>query len=59
MEYYGTLGESCMEEKTLEEMFRTGMTGVRMNLSHQNLDECRSGIENMHRAAKRCDIKKD
>lgn len=48
-----------MEEKTLEEMFRTGMTGVRMNLSHQNLDECRSGIENMHRAAKRCDMKPD
>lgn len=59
MEFYGTLGSSCQSEKVLEEMFRTGMTGVRMNLSHQNLEECREGLANMKHAAKKCDIKPD
>ena len=30
IEFYGTLGSACESEKTLEEMFRTGMTGVRI-----------------------------
>lgn len=59
MEFYGTLGSACQSEKVLEEMFRTGMTGVRMNLSHQDLEECRDGIINMQNAAKKCDIQPD
>lgn len=59
LEFYGTLGSSCQSEKILEEMFRTGMTGVRMNLSHQNLEECREGLVNMKRAAEKCDMKPD
>ena len=39
IEFYGTLGSACESEKTLEEMFRTGMTGVRVNLSHQDLED--------------------
>lgn len=57
LEFYGTLGSSCQSEKILEEMFRTGMTGVRMNLSHQDLEECRDGLANIKRAAEKCDIK--
>ena len=57
IEFYGTLGSACESEKTLEEMFRTGMTGVRVNLSHQDLDDREEWLRNMRRAAKRCDIK--
>ena len=57
IEFYGTLGSACESEKTLEEMFRTGMTGVRVNLSHQDLDDREEWLKNMRRAAKRCDIK--
>jgi pyruvate kinase len=59
LEFYGTLGSSCQNEKTLEEMFRTGMTGVRMNLSHQDLEERQEWLTNMRKAAKKCDIKPD
>lgn len=59
MEFYGTLGSSCESGKVLEEMFRTGMTGVRMNLSHQELDECRDWMKNMWEAAAKCDMKPD
>ena len=34
IEIYGTIGPACAEEKTLEKMFRSGMTGIRLNLSH-------------------------
>ncbi|MBO5483872.1 MAG: pyruvate kinase [Lachnospiraceae bacterium] len=59
MEFYGTLGGACQSEKILEEMFRTGMTGVRINMSHQNLEECREWLECVRRAAGKCDIKPD
>lgn len=45
MEFYGTLGDSCRDEETLYEMFRAGMTGVRLNLSHQGLEQCRELLE--------------
>ncbi|WP_455058194.1 pyruvate kinase [Jutongia sp.] len=57
IEFYGTLGSACESEKTLEEMFRTGMTGVRVNLSHQDLEDRQEWLANMRKAAKRCDIK--
>ena len=34
---YGTFGPACGSEKTLEAMFRAGMTGMRLNLSHCDL----------------------
>ena len=57
IEFYGTLGSACESEKTLEEMFRTGMTGVRVNLSHQDLEDRQEWLASMRKAAKRCDIK--
>jgi pyruvate kinase len=59
LEFYATLGSSCQSEKTLEEMFRTGMTGVRMNLSHQDLEERQEWLDNMRKAAAKCDMKPD
>ena len=37
VEIYGTLGPACADGETLEQMFRLGMTGVRLNLSHTDL----------------------
>ena len=37
MEYYGTLGPSCIDVDTLVQMFHCGMTGIRLNLSHKSL----------------------
>ena len=34
---FGTLGPACAEQATLEAMFRAGMTGMRLNLSHTGL----------------------
>ena len=39
-EIYGTIGPSCAKPKLLEEMFRLGMAGVRLNLSHSELEGC-------------------
>lgn len=39
MEYYGTLGPACGSVQTLKEMLEAGMTGVRLNLSHGDLEE--------------------
>lgn len=50
IEIYGTIGPACAEQKKLEEMFRLGMTGIRLNLSHAELEECREWTE-MIRAA--------
>lgn len=51
MEYYGTIGPACADEEELRRMFRAGMTGVRMNLSHGGLAEHRDWLERIARAA--------
>ena len=38
MVFYGTLGGSCMEKETIRALFRAGMTGARLNLSHAPLE---------------------
>ena len=38
LQRYGTLGPACQEEETLLRLFQAGMTGVRLNLSHVDLD---------------------
>lgn len=45
MEFYATLGTACSRRETLEDMFRAGMTGLRLNLSHTSLKECRALLE--------------
>ena len=36
---YGTIGPACRDRAILTEMFREGMDGVRLNLSHTSLEE--------------------
>lgn len=52
MQYYGTLGPACGEEKVLKAMFEAGMTGVRLNLSHGDLEENGHWLSGLSRAAR-------
>lgn len=56
LEIYGTLGPSCCKQETIEEMFKVGMTGMRLNLSHCNLNERKDWIAAFHTAKKNCGI---
>ena len=58
MQYYGTLGPACGRVETLKKMFEAGMTGVRMNMSHGNLDENGHWLDLLFAAAKECRIEK-
>ena len=40
MDFYGTLGTACQDYSTLLRLFRAGMTGARLNLSHTSLFRC-------------------
>ena len=57
MEIYGTLGPACANAVVLEQMFRCGMTGLRLNLSHTSLEESAPLLEQMHLAAERCGVR--
>lgn len=57
MQYYGTLGPSCGDEKILENMFCAGMTGIRLNLSHGDLDKSSHWLELLREAAMKAGIK--
>lgn len=57
LEIYGTLGPSCYQEKTLIQLFKAGMNGMRLNLSHANLWDKKEWIDNFHNAANICKIK--
>lgn len=52
MEFYGTLGPACCDESTLAKLFRAGMTGVRLNLSHGGLADCGQWLGALDSAAK-------
>lgn len=54
MQYYGTLGPACSSPKILEAMFRAGMTGVRLNLSHGGLEENGAWLSLVQKAAAGC-----
>ena len=56
VEIYGTLGPSCASIEILEEMFRSGMTGMRLNLSHISLADAAEQVEAFHTAAARAGI---
>ena len=40
MEFYATLGAACSKAEVLDRLFRAGMTGARLNLSHTALSRC-------------------
>lgn len=58
MQYYGTLGPACGQVEILKKMFEAGMTGVRMNMSHGNLDENGHWLELLFEAAKQCGVER-
>ena len=53
---YGTVGPACKDKEILKQMFREGMDGVRLNLSHTSLEEASALIERLHSAARECGI---
>ena len=53
MDFYGTLGVSCWSRDKLSGLFRAGMTGARLNLSHTSLADCASMLEQVYRPAAR------
>ena len=57
IEIFGTIGPSCSSQETLTEMFRAGMTGVRLNLSHITLRESAEQVERLHAAARAAGVK--
>lgn len=59
LELYGTLGPSDCDKNTLKEMFRYGMTGLRLNLSHRSLAECEGWLSNLYEASEELHIVPD
>ncbi len=56
-EIFGTLGPACSEENILIRMFKNGLTGMRLNLSHASLESSADLIGKYHRAAEAAGIK--
>ncbi len=52
MDFYGTFGPACQDTETLARLFDSGMTGMRINLSHAGLARCTQWLRN-YRAAER------
>ncbi len=48
---YGTFGPCCHDTDILQEMLRSGMTGIRLNLSHSSLSQCEEWIHNLWEAS--------
>lgn len=59
LELYGTLGPSDCDKNTLKELFRCGMTGIRLNLSHRSLTECEDWLNNLYEASEELHIVPD
>ena len=53
MEFYATLGDPCAKRDILEQLFRAGMTGVRVNLSHTSLKQCAPLLQELYWPAAR------
>ncbi len=54
---YGTLGPACADPETLEQMFRAGMDGLRLNLSHSTLEESEPLLAACEKAARTCGLR--
>ena len=59
LELYGTLGPSDCDKATLKEMFHYGMTGLRLNLSHRSLPDCRDWLQNLYEVSEELHIVPD
>lgn len=59
MKIYGTLGPACQDTEVLKAMFREGMTGMRLNLSHVSLARSEALIARLRRAAESCGVEMD
>lgn len=53
MEFYATLGDPCARRDVLDKLFRAGMTGIRVNLSHTDLKKCAPLLEKLYWPAAR------
>lgn len=56
MDIYGTIGPACADVEILKQMFYHGMTGIRLNLSHTELSNCREWTEKIREAAEAAGI---
>ena len=52
VQIYGTLGPACKEQSIQEQMFRAGLTGMRLNLSHTGLKDSAEIVHNFMQAAR-------
>ena len=59
LEIYGTLGPSCCTTEIIEDLLKSGMTGMRLNLSHCNLEDRKDWIQAFHQACDHLNIKAD
>ena len=53
MEFYATLGDACASREAVEGLFRAGMTGARLNLSHTSLAQRAPLLEEVYWPAAR------
>lgn len=56
LEIFGTLGPSCCTKDTLMQMLKSGMNGIRLNLSHCNLWDKQEWIQEFHEACRETGI---
>lgn len=47
---YGTIGPACCTTEMLVRLLEKGMTGIRINLSHSNLEDAKEWIADIHKA---------
>jgi len=55
-EIFGTFGPACETREVLETMLHAGLTGMRLNLSHCDLDDSAEQIAAFHAAAAACGV---
>ena len=57
VQIYGTIGPACSSCEIMQAMFREGMTGMRLNLSHTSLLESHETIQAFQKSADSCQVK--
>lgn len=59
MKIFGTFGPSAHTKEVIYQLFEKGMTGMRLNLSHTNLVDCKDWLEAFWQAAEEYGIQPD